>query len=151
LGYSLAAYPPTPAQGHRRLNLHDDIPDNAGIALFNNNSGGGSFSLPNSLRRGWFDERGEHGVQRGHGAYPALTPFSIDYAFVRDDWRKAARSLVWEFAPISTPADAITTPTDFYFVDTNGTSAAPDSVWVHRAAEPRVSRSTQQHDCSRIP
>src|SRR4029450_13037127 len=59
-----------------------DNPDNAGIALFNNNTGGGSFILANR-----FDAVGstsEANVLYREGAgYPALTPFSIDYSFTR--------------------------------------------------------------------
>ena len=48
--YSLGAYPAgngTTATGDATYTT--DIPDNAGIAIFNNNTGGGSYSLANRL------------------------------------------------------------------------------------------------------
>ena len=56
--------------------------------------------------------------------YPALTPFSIDYSFYRDDCGKGGSITTLGACPIS---DARRTPNnnaaDFIFVDTNGTSA----------------------------
>src|SRR4030095_13434017 len=60
-----------------------DIPDNAGIAIFNNNTGGGSYILANRLDA--VGSTSEANVLYKEGAgYPALTPFSIDYSFYRD-------------------------------------------------------------------
>ena len=65
-GYGLGTYPAgngTNATGDGTYTL--DIPINAGLALFNNTTGGGSFSLVNR-----FDARGTHhprGVREGHG------------------------------------------------------------------------------------
>ena len=56
--------------------------------------------------------------------YPALTPFSIDYAFVRDTCGKGGS--ITTFGPCPTnglPKDTDNNAADFYFVDTNGTSA----------------------------
>ena len=60
-----------------------DIPDNAGIALFNNNTGGGSFSVANRFDAVGSTSEANATYKEGTG-YPALTPFSIDYAFYRD-------------------------------------------------------------------
>jgi hypothetical protein len=99
-----------------------DIADNAGIALFNNNSGGGAFTLANR-----FDAVGSTSevntlYKEGTG-YPALTPFSIDYAFHRDECGKSGSITVMGLCSISTPKDTDNNAVDFIFVDTNGTSA----------------------------
>jgi len=121
--YSLGSYPAgngTTATGD--ATFATDIPDNAGIALFNNNSGGGSYSLANR-----FDAVGstsEANVLYKEGAgYPALTPFSIDYAFHRDECGKAGSITTMGQCTISTPKDTDDNAVDFIFVDTNGTSA----------------------------
>jgi Lamin Tail Domain len=99
-----------------------DIADNAGIALFNNNTGGGSFSLANR-----FDAVGStseaNTLYREGAGYPALTPFSIDYAFHRDECGKAGSITTMGACTISTPKDTDDNAVDFIFVDTNGTSA----------------------------
>jgi hypothetical protein len=99
-----------------------DIPDNAGIALFNNNTGGGSFILANR-----FDAVGsttEANVLYKEGAgYPMLTPFSIDYSWLRDECGKGGAVNLLGQCTISTPKDTDSNSVDFYFVDTNGTSA----------------------------
>ena len=123
-GYSIGAYPSgtggTTATGDGTYTT--DIPDNAGIALFNNNTGGGSFILANR-----FDAVGstsEANVLYKEGAgYPALTPFSIDYSWVRDECGKGGAVNLLGVCTISTPKDTDSNSVDFYFVDTNGTSA----------------------------
>ena len=60
-----------------------DIPDNAGIALFNNNTGGGSYSLANRFDAVGSTSEANTLYKEGSG-YPALTPFSIDYSFSRE-------------------------------------------------------------------
>ncbi len=100
-----------------------DIPDNAGIALFNNNTGGGSYSLANRLDAVGSTSEANTLYKEGTG-YPALTPFSIDYSFYRDNCGKSGG--------ITTPGgctsggnviDTNNNATNFIFVDTNGTSA----------------------------
>src|SRR6187549_2280723 len=84
IGYSLASYPAgngTTATGDATYTT--DIPDNAGIAIFNNNTGGGSYSLANRLDAVGSTSEANTTYKEGAG-YPALTPFSIDYSFVRD-------------------------------------------------------------------
>ena len=99
-----------------------DIPDNAGIALFNNNTGGGSFNLANRFDAVGSTSEADTLYKEGTG-YPALTPFSIDYAWVRDECGKGGAITTLGRCTISTPKDTDNNATDFYFVDTNGTSA----------------------------
>ena len=68
VGYSLASYPAgngTTATGDATYTT--DIPDNAGIALFNNNTGGGSYILANRLDAVGSTVRGQHALQGRHG------------------------------------------------------------------------------------
>jgi hypothetical protein len=99
-----------------------DIPDNAGIALFNNNTGGGSYSIANRFDAVGSTSEASTTYKEGTG-YPALTPFSIDYAFVRDECGKGGSITTMGPCTISTPKDTDDNAVDFYFVDTNGTSA----------------------------
>jgi subtilisin-like proprotein convertase family protein len=116
--YSLAGYAPADATGG-----FVDIPDNAGIALFNNNTGGGSYSLANRIDAVGSTSEANTLYKEGTG-YPALTPFSIDYAFVRDNCGKQGSITTFGGCPSGgLPVDTDNNATDFYFVDTNGTSA----------------------------
>lgn len=123
VGYSLASYPAgngTTATGDATFTT--DIPDNAGIAIFNNNTGGGSYSLANRLDAVGSTSEANTLYKEGTG-YPALTPFSIDYAFYRDTCGKSGS--ITTFGPC-TPGlvkDTDNNAADFIFVDTNGTSA----------------------------
>jgi hypothetical protein len=123
-GYSLASYPSgngTTATGDATYTT--DIPDNAGIALFNNNSGGGSFSVANR-----FDAVGStseaNTIYKEGAGYPDLVPFSIDYSWLRDECGKAGSTTLLGPCPRSTPKDTDDNAADFVFVDTNGTCAA---------------------------
>jgi hypothetical protein len=123
VGYSLGLYPSgngTNATGD--ATYATDIPDNAGIALFNNNTGGGSFTLANRFDAVGSTSEANTLYKEGTG-YPALTPFSIDYAFVRDECGKGGSITTLGQCTISTPKDTDNNAADFYFVDTNGTSA----------------------------
>ena len=99
-----------------------DIPDNAGIALFNNNSGGGAYVLANRFDAVGSTSEANTLYKEGTG-YPALTPFSIDYAFYRDTCGKGGSITTFGACTISTPKDTDDNAADFIFVDTNGTSA----------------------------
>ena len=82
-GYSLGGYPAGaggPATGDVTYNI--DIPDNVGIALFNNNSGGGSFSLANRLDAAGPTSEANTTYREGAG-YPALTVISSESSFLR--------------------------------------------------------------------
>jgi hypothetical protein len=123
VGYSLASYPAgvgTTATGDATYTT--DIPDNAGIALFNNNTGGGSYTLANRLDAVGSTSEANTLYKEGAG-YPALTPFSIDYSWLRDTCGKGGAVNLLGPCTITTPKDTNSNSVDFYFVDTNGTSA----------------------------
>jgi hypothetical protein len=123
VGYSLASYPAgngTTATGDATYTT--DIPDNAGIAIFNNNSGGASYSLANRLDAVGSTSEANTLYKEGTG-YPALVPFSIDHSWLRDTCGKGGSITTFGACPISTPKDTNNNAADFYFVDTNGTSA----------------------------
>jgi hypothetical protein len=124
-GYSLSSYPAgngTTATGDATWTSANDIPDNAGIAIFNNNTGGGSYSLANRLDAVGSTSEANTTYKEGAG-YPALTAFSIDYAWVRDTCGKGGAVNLLGPCTITTPKDTNSNSVDFYFVDTNGTSA----------------------------
>jgi uncharacterized repeat protein (TIGR01451 family) len=126
--YSLADYPSgindnETATATGDATYETDIPDNAGIALFRT-SETKNFSTATRL-----DAVGSTAEQNplykdGTG-YPALTPFNIDYAFVRDTCGKGGSMTT--FGPCPTgglPQNTHNNATDFYFVDTsNGISS----------------------------
>ena len=116
LTYSLGGY----ATGDATYTT--DIPDNAGIALFNNNVPA-NFILANRLDAVGSTSEANTLYKEGTG-YPALTPFSIDYAFVRDACGQQGSITNLTPCPLTTGvADTNNNAVDFYFVDTNGTSA----------------------------
>lgn len=122
VGYSLASYPAgngTTATGDATYTT--DIPDNAGIAIFNT-SVGANFTLANRLDAVGSTSEPNTLYKEGTG-YPALTPFSIDYSFYRDNCGKSGSITTFGACPISTPKDTNNNAADFIFVDTNGTSA----------------------------
>ncbi|GAB2464165.1 hypothetical protein GCM10027082_14760 [Comamonas humi] len=124
VGYSLASYPAgngTTATGDATWTT--DIPDNAGIAIFNNNTGGGSYVLANRLDAVGSTSEANTLYKEGTG-YPALVPFSIDYAFVRDRCGKGGSITTMGPCPSDGAVmDTNNNAADFIFVDTNGTSA----------------------------
>jgi hypothetical protein len=122
VAYSLASYPAgngTTATGDATYTT--DIPDNAGIAVFNT-SVAADFTLANRLDAVGSTSEANTLYKEGTG-YPALTPFSIDYAFYRDNCGKSGSITTLGPCPISTPKDTNNNAADFIFVDTNGTSA----------------------------
>ena len=116
VGYSLGTYATPDAS------FTTDIPDNAGIAIFNNNTGGGSYILANRLDAVGSTSEANVLYKEGTG-YPALTPFSIDYSFYRDLCGKGGSITTLGPCTITTPKDTDNNAADFIFVDTNGTSA----------------------------
>jgi len=123
LAYSLASYPAgngTTATGDASYTA--DIPDNAGIAIFNNNTGGASYTLANRLDAVGSSAEANTLYKEGTG-YPALVPFSIDYSFYRDNCGKGGSITTFGNCTIDTPKDTNNNAADFIFVDTNGTSA----------------------------
>lgn len=122
VGYSLASYPAgngTTATGDATYTT--DIPDNAGIAMFNT-SVAANFTLANRLDAVGSTSEANTTYKEGTG-YPALTPFSIDYSFYRDTCGKGGSITTLGPCTISTPKDTNNNAADFVFVDTNGTSA----------------------------
>jgi subtilisin-like proprotein convertase family protein len=133
LGYSLGSYPAgngTTATGDATYAL--DIPDNAGVALFNNNTGGGSYTVANRLDAVGSSSEANTVYKEGTG-YPTLTPFSIDYSLSRrppGGCKGTAPGNCNTLALIQTTPGPATTglqdtdnnAVDFVFVDTNGTS-----------------------------
>lgn len=122
VGYSLATYPAgngTTATGDATYTT--DIPDNAGVALFNT-SVAVDFTLANRFDAVGSTSEANTLYKEGTG-YPALVPFSIDYAFHRDECGKGGSITTLGVCSISTPKDTDNNAADFIFVDTNGTSA----------------------------
>jgi hypothetical protein len=82
-GYSLGNYP----AGNGGTAIPDtaytaDIPDNVGIALFNNNTGGALFTLANRIDAVGPTNEADTLYREGTG-YPTLIPFSINSSFHR--------------------------------------------------------------------
>jgi hypothetical protein len=124
VGYSLASYPAgvgTTATGDATYTTN--LPENIGIALFNNNTGGGSYSLANRLDAVGTTAEANTTYKEGTGL-PTLVGFSIDYAWVRDTCGKSGSITTFGACPTGGfPKDTDNNAGDFYFVDTNGTSA----------------------------
>jgi hypothetical protein len=107
--YSLATYPAgsgTTATGDATYTT--DIPNNAGIALFNTATAA-NFDVAHRLDAVGSTSEANTTYKEGTG-YPALTPFSVDQSFYRD-------------LASGTPKDTDDNAADFLYVDTNGTSA----------------------------
>ncbi|MGB8508162.1 MAG: lamin tail domain-containing protein, partial [Pyrinomonadaceae bacterium] len=123
VGYSLASYPAgngTTATGDATYTT--DIPDNAGIALFNTATVA-NFTLANRLDAVGSTSEANTLYKEGTG-YPALTPFSIDYSFYRSNCpNSGGMPLGCLSTDAGRPKDSDNNSADFVFVDTNGTSA----------------------------
>ena len=123
IGYSLASYPAgngTTATGDATYTT--DIPDNAGIALFNT-SIAANFNLANRFDAVGSTSEANTLYKEGTG-YPALVPFSIDYSFYRDNCGKGGSITTFGGCPEGgLVKDSNNNAADFIFVDTNGTSA----------------------------
>src|SRR6185369_13366101 len=99
-----------------------DIPDNAGIAIFNT-SVAANFILANRFDAVGSTSEANTLYKEGTG-YPALTPFSIDYSFYRDNCGKGGSITTFGACPSGgLVQDSNNNAADFIFVDTNGTSA----------------------------
>jgi hypothetical protein len=122
--YSLSSYPAgngTTATGDATYTT--DIPDNAGIALFNNDTGGGSYSLANRLDAVGSTSEANVIYKEGSG-YPPLTAFPIDYTFHRDECGKGGSITTLGACPNGGfVVDTDNNAANFVFEDTNGTSA----------------------------
>jgi len=122
-GYSLGSHPAgngTAATGDATFTTN--IPDNAGVALFNNNLGGSTYTLANRLDAVGTTAEANALYREGAGL-PSLTAFSVNYAWVRDDCGKGGSVTALGPCTRMLPGDTDNNAADFYFVDTNGTSA----------------------------
>jgi hypothetical protein len=123
VGYSLASYPAgngTTATGDATYTTN--IPANAGIAIFNNNTGGASYSLANRLDAVGSTAEANTLYKEGTG-YPALTNFNVDHSLYRDNCGKGGSITDLGACPTGLPKDTNNNAADFIFVDPNGTSA----------------------------
>ena len=126
-GYSLSSY----ASGNNGVSAttatgdatyETDIPDNGGIALFRT-SNTDNFSTATRLDAVGSTAEANTLYKQGTG-YPALTPFDIDYAFVRDTCGKGGSITKFGLCPSNgLPKNTDNNVADFYFVDTTGASA----------------------------
>jgi hypothetical protein len=122
VGYSLASYPAgNGATATSDATWTTDIPDNAGIALFTTDVTA-NFSVATRMDAVGSTSEANTLYKEGTG-YPALTPFSIDYAFYRDQCGKGGSITTTGPCPTGAVADTGNNAADFVFVDTNGTSA----------------------------
>ncbi len=122
-GYSLSSYPAgngTTTTGDASYTL--DIPDNAGIAIFRTSTTE-NFSLATRLDAVGSTSEANTLYKEGTG-YPVIVPDGIDYAFLRDTCGKGGSITTLGQCPTGgVPKDTNNNSADFYFVDTNGTSA----------------------------
>jgi hypothetical protein len=109
VGFSLGAYPAGSGTiGTGDATYTTDIPDNAGIALFNNNTGGGSYSLANRLDAVGSTSEANTTYKEGTG-YPPINPaFNINYSFYRDNCGKGGS--ITTFAESVHPEVCLSTP-----------------------------------------
>ncbi len=123
VAYSIGSYPAgsgTTATGS--TTFITNINDNAGIAVFGT-SNPANFTLAYRLDAVGSTTEASAIYKEGTG-YSALTPFSIDYAFVRDACGHQGSITNFTNCPAGGFAlDTDNNATDFVFVDTNGTSA----------------------------
>lgn len=123
VAYSLSSHPAgSGATATGDATFTNDISDNAGIALFSTATAA-SFALANRIDAVGSTSEANTLYKEGTG-YPALTPFSIDYAWHRKYPGMASGS----FTCLPTRggaslADTDANSSDFIFEDTNGTSA----------------------------
>lgn len=113
-GYSLASYPAGAGAATGNATYTTDIAPNAGLAIFNNSTGGSSYSLANRIDAVGATSEANAIYKEGTG-YPALSTVPaallIDYSF----YRKIDLSN-------GLPTDTNNNASDFFFVDTQGSS-----------------------------
>lgn len=108
------------------------IPDNAGIGLFNNATGGASYNLANRLDAVGSTSEANTLYKEGNGL-PPLSANTLDYAFYRD------------LRSTGLPKDTGNNAADFLFVDTTSTNAGAGSLLGAPGAE-NLAAPTQQND-----
>jgi uncharacterized repeat protein (TIGR01451 family) len=123
-GYTLSSYPAGNFSGAIPDATYSlDIPDNAGIALFNNDSG--DYSLTTRLDAVGSTAESNSLYREGAG-YPTLgAGGGLEYSFYRDNCGRQGVVSSTEQCTITTGViDTDDNAHDFIFVDTNGTSTA---------------------------
>jgi hypothetical protein len=122
-GYSLSTYPAgngTTATGDATYTT--DIPDNAGIAIFNNNVGGGSYTLANRLDAVGSTTEANTLYKEGTG-YTALFFTTFEHSFYRDTCGKGGSTTTFGNCSISTPKDTNNNAADLIYVSPTGADA----------------------------
>ncbi|MGZ5436076.1 MAG: hypothetical protein ACXW3F_08350 [Pyrinomonadaceae bacterium] len=118
-GYSLTGYPENDPVA-QNASYTTDIPENSGIALFDNNTG--IYTLATRLDAVGSTSAGS--LYREGAGYPPLTTFNLDYSFVRDKCGKGGNTSVLAACTLGgLPKDTSDNAADFYFIDTSGTNA----------------------------
>jgi Ca2+-binding RTX toxin-like protein len=120
VGYSLTA------SAAPEATYTTDIPDNTGIALFDNDTGGGSFTLASRLDAVGSTSEPNALYKEGTG-YPALAPLGLEYSFYRNLSTSSTGSATLTTATPGLPEDTDDNATDFVFVDTSGNSSGAGS------------------------
>jgi len=122
VGYSLATYPAgngTTATGDATYT--SEIPDNAGIAIFNT-SVAANFTLANRLDAVGSSSEANILYKEGTGYAPLITSISVNHSLLRDECGKGGSITILTPCTITGPKDTNNNAADFYFVDTNGTA-----------------------------
>jgi len=121
-GYSLSGYPGGNGGTFGDATYSQDIPDNAGIALFRT-ANPENFSTGTRLDAVGSTTEANSLYKEGTG-YPALNPAtsSLEYSFFRDSCGKGGSTS--DISPCNrfTPKDTDNNAADFVFVDTDGTN-----------------------------
>ena len=134
-GYSLGSVPTgssTTASGDASYTL--DIPDNAGIALFDNNSGGGSYTSASRVDAVGATSEANLLYREGAGYSPLAVPLPNQAAWVRRPLGSCAGG---PCTPQSSPTydallnDINDNARDFYYTDTTGSVSLLDGSAVH--------------------
>lgn len=121
-GYSLTGYPAgngTTATGDATYTTN--IPDNAGIAIFNT-ANTAAFSTGTRLDAVGSTSEANTLYREGSG-YTAITPFSVDASLYRDEMWTGNNVPQIDNGCNPFPKDTDTNTQDFLWVDTNGTNA----------------------------
>lgn len=121
--YSLSSYPAGPnATALADFGYLVDIPNNAGIAIFNTSVPAG-FTLANRLDAVGSSNEANPLYREGAG-YPPITPLDINYAMVRDACGKSGSITAFGPCPaMGAYVDTDNNSTDFVFIDALGASA----------------------------
>ncbi len=113
VAYSISGYPAgNGTTATANVTYTTDVPDNAGLAIFNNSTGGASFSAANRLDAVGSTSEANTTYKEGTG-YTAIAAAAIDYSF----YRKPSLTT-------GLPTDTGNNATDFQFVDTSAASTA---------------------------